>query len=166
MEGCSLFADARKSVERKEMCTWRTRHIHKYQKKKKGPVEPEKEEEEEKLERFFCHIYNFHIPVAAPVPVFVPAELPPRYTINFVPANTTDDSIYASASPVDASAVSVGSAPSTDFSIVSSANFDVNASPVVASLVNNSVTDCSVISSVNFATPPPVIASSCIEPNT
>ena len=35
VEGCSLLADARKPVERKEMCTWRTRHIHKYKKTEK-----------------------------------------------------------------------------------------------------------------------------------
>ena len=81
-----------------------------------------------------------------PVPVFVPAELPSRYAINFLAANTVSaDSVYASASPA-----------LTDFSVVSSANFVVNAPPV---------TDYSVISSVNFATPP-VISSSCIETNT
>ena len=93
MEGRRLLADARKSVEREQMCTWKTRHIHKSEKKKKGPVEPEKEEEEDKLERLFCNIYEFHNPVQNAAPVFVPAELPPRYAINFLPA--------ASASTVD-----------------------------------------------------------------
>ena len=36
VEGCSLLADARKSVEREEICTWKTRHIQKNEKKKKG----------------------------------------------------------------------------------------------------------------------------------
>ena len=62
VEGCSLLADARKPVEREEMCTWKTRHIHKNEKKKQGPVEPEEKVEDE-LERFFCHIYDFHNPV-------------------------------------------------------------------------------------------------------
>ena len=29
MEGCRLLVDARKPVEREQMCTWKTRHIHK-----------------------------------------------------------------------------------------------------------------------------------------
>ena len=35
---------------------------------------------------FFCHIYEFHNPVPNAAPVFVPADLPPRYAINFIPA--------------------------------------------------------------------------------
>ena len=34
--------------------------MHKKEKKKKGPVEPEKEEEADKLESFFCKIHDFH----------------------------------------------------------------------------------------------------------
>ena len=87
MEGCRLLAEARESVEKSEIREWRTRHSRNQliEKKEKGPVAPEKEEEEDKLERFFCHLYEFHNPVPN-TPVFVPAELPPRYTINFVPA--------------------------------------------------------------------------------
>ena len=69
------------------MLFWR--HIHKSEKeKKKGPVGPEKEEEVDKLERLFCLIYEFHNPVQNTAPVFVPAELPPRYAINFLPATS------------------------------------------------------------------------------
>ena len=43
-EECNLLADARKSVRRKEMHAWNTRHIHKIPgERKKGLVEPEKE---------------------------------------------------------------------------------------------------------------------------
>ena len=43
--------------------------MHEKENKKKGPVEPEKEEEEEdKLERFSCHLHEFHNPLPnAPV---------------------------------------------------------------------------------------------------
>ena len=83
VEGCSLLAEARRPVE-EELCTWRTRHVHKKEKKKKGPVEPEKEEEDDKLESFFCKLYEFHNPVLT-APAVVPF-LPPRYAISFVPA--------------------------------------------------------------------------------
>ena len=139
VEECSLLADARKPVEREEMCAWKTRHIHKKPaKKKKGPVEPEKEEEE-KLERFFCHIYEFHNPVSNAAPVFVPAALPPQYAISFVPAvnapSVTASSTASAASASVSAAAPVfaspfASSPSTDYSIVSSANFAV--SPVFA----------------------------------
>ena len=46
-------------------------------KKEKGPVGPAKteaEKEEDKLETFFCKIYEFHNPVPV-APVFTPAEL-------------------------------------------------------------------------------------------
>ena len=142
------------------MREWKTRHSrNQLVKKKKGPVEPEKEEEEDKLERFFCHLYEFHNPVQN-APVFVPAELPPRYAINFVPAvsvspatrsaspvihvNISFVPVPASVSvPVLAFAVSVpvpasvfvpvpaSTAPSTDYSVVSSANFVIASSPDV-----------------------------------
>ena len=136
----SLLADARGLVERKEMCTWRTRHVHKIANKKKGPVEPEKEEEEDKLERFFCHIHEFHNPVPK-APAFVPAELPPRYAINFVPA--VNASVFATpvAPPVPAINASVFASP-----VVHSVP-SVSASPVVPSI---SSTDYSIISSTNF----------------
>ena len=87
VEGCRILAEARELVERNEMREWRTRHSRNQlkDKKKKGPVEPEKEKEEDKLERFFCHLYELHNPVPN-APVFVPAELPPLYAIDFVPA--------------------------------------------------------------------------------
>ena len=102
-------------------------------KKKKGPVEPKKEEEEDKLERFFCHLYGFHNPVPN-APVFVPAELLPRYAINFVPAvsalpvspKTVVPISVATASPVPVSnyasnLVAASSDISSSYSIVSSA---------------------------------------------
>ena len=77
---------------------------------------------------------------------FVPAELPARYAIDFVPASIV--------SP-DAVAVTSVTSP-----IVSS----------TLSLIIVLSTDYSVVSSVNFVVPSPVIVSSsspstCIEPN-
>ena len=88
VEECNSLADARKPVRKEEeLGAWKTRHILKPpEKKKKGPVEPgKKEEEEDKLDTFFCHIYEFHNPTPA-APALVPAELPARYVIDFVPA--------------------------------------------------------------------------------
>ena len=59
--------------------------MHRTNKEKKGSVGPEKEVEEDKLERFFSSIYEFHNPVTS-APAFVPAALPPRYSISFIPA--------------------------------------------------------------------------------
>ena len=101
VESCSLLAEIRKSVEREEMHEWKTRHTrNQLIKKKKGPVEPEKEKEEEKdrLELFFCQLYEFHNPVQN-APVFVPAELPPRYAIDFVPATVPAVPAVISSSP-------------------------------------------------------------------
>ena len=66
------------------------------------------------------------------VPVVVLAELPPRYTINFVPA------VSVPAPPVvPVAAVATPSAVSYDYSVVSSANFVVPhvivSSPVIVS---------------------------------
>ena len=120
MERCSLLAEARRLVEREEMRTWKTRQ-------KKGPVEPEKEEEEEdKLERFFFNLHEFHNPVTN-APVFVLAELPPRYAINFIPA--IDVNVVSN--PVAASSV-----VSSDYSVVSSANFVIASSSVSAVFVS------------------------------
>ena len=150
VEECSLLADVRKPVEKEDMCTWKTRHIHKIEKKKKGPVEPKKEEEVDELERFFCHVYEFHIPVLTPA--VVPAVLPPRYAIRFVPASVS--AVPASASPtVFTSPIAVPSPVSTDYSVIPSVNFATVPSPVS--------TGYSVISSVNF-----VVSSACIEPTT
>ena len=78
MEECKLLTEARGLVGKEEMREWETRHSrHKQVKKKKGPVGPVKEEEEkeeDKLEHFFCQVYEFHNP--APVPVVVPASVP------------------------------------------------------------------------------------------
>ena len=60
------------------------------------PGEKEKEkEEEDNLETFFCKIHEFHNPVPV-TPVFVPAELPPRYAISFVPADSASVSVSVS----------------------------------------------------------------------
>ena len=121
MERCSLLADKGKMVERKELREWKTRHSRCQNKKEKGPVEPGKEED--KLESFFSHIYEFHNPVlVAPPPVFLPAELPARHVINFVPAAiphasaSTSVSVSASDVPVSAPALPA----SSDYSFASS----------------------------------------------
>ena len=122
VERCSLLTEERGRVK-KELGAWKTRYIQKQpEKKKKGPVEPEKEKEKEKdeMEDFFCQIHEFLIPTPAPA-VFVQAALPPRYAINFVPAN-----VHVSASPSPYPVVSSPNfvvPPCTDFSVVSSANF-------------------------------------------
>ena len=137
MEGCRLLAEARELVERSEMREWRTRHSRNQpkDKKEKGPVEPEKEKEEDKLERFFCHLYEFHNPVPN-TPVFVPAELPPRYAIDFVPAAPAQVAFVPAASAVPVSVPAVYTAPasgfpyasSTDYSVISSVNSAVHVS--------------------------------------
>ena len=156
MEECNLLADARKPVEGEEMCAWKTRHIHKKpEKKKKGPVEPEKENEMESLELLFCHIHKFHNPVPNAAPVFVPAALPPRYAISFIPAGHS-----ASAPP---SVSSISSSPSADFPIVSSSARSVTSDVSFARSVPSTV--YSVVSSANFDVPvldAPVITHSCI----
>ena len=165
MEGCRLLADARKPVEKGDMCTWRTRHIHKKPaKEKKGPVEPEKEEEVDELERLFCHIYEFHNPVPAPA-VFVPAELPPRYAINLVPALPV---IASPAVPVIspvvpaissvAPAISAVAASSSVYPVVSSANL------VFPTVSADSSDSFSVVSSANFFPPSMFTSTPCIDP--
>ena len=171
-EECSLLADARKPVEREEMRMWNTRHIQKIpEKKKKGPVEPEKETEKEpdRLELFFCHLYEFHNP-APNAPAFVPAELPPRYAIDFVPAasalhtpavvpsppvlvpSSSDYSVAAA--PVTASPVVPGIAVSVNLSVVSSANFVL---PISSSPSSSSSSSAPIHSSSS--------SSSCIGPS-
>ena len=80
--------------------------MHKKEKKKKGPAEPEKlEEEEDKLETFFCRLHDFHNP--APVaPACVPADLPPRFATNFVLAASLVASPVIPVGSVDQSAIS------------------------------------------------------------
>ena len=140
--------------------------------KKKGPVEPEKEEEEDRLESFFCHLHEFHNPVRN-VPSFVPAELPPRYAINFVPAIVFDSPVVP-ASPAASLIVSAvhnpvrnvpGFVPATVSAppvvpASSAASLVVPASAINASSVVSD-SDFSVISSINFV---PVSAfNSCID---
>ena len=138
VERCSLLTRARTQVGKKELLEWKSRHArNKVKKKEKGPVGPAElktEKEEDKLETFFCKVYEFHNPIPV-APAFIPAELPPRYAISFVPA----------APPVVSS--------TRDRSVISSANFVV--SPT---------TDYSVISSVNFVVPSSSTSpSTCIE---
>ena len=144
MERCELLAEDRRKVKREDMGEWESRHIQKPEekKKKKGPVEPEKEKDKEvdELESFFGHIYEFHFPTPVHA-AFVPAELPPRYAIAFVPALSTappvlpvstvlpvpvspvtTSSVHSAISAISVSAISASNAGS-DFSVVSSANF-------------------------------------------
>ena len=123
VERCGILAEARELVERSEMREWRARHSRNQPKEKerKRPVEPEKEKEEDKLERFFCHLYEFHNPVPN-APAFVPAELPPRYAIEFVPAAPAVFPI-GSAPSTDVPVFPTGPTPSTDYSVISSVNF-------------------------------------------
>ena len=69
----------------------------------------EKEEEEsDKLETFFCHLYEFHNP-ASTASAFVPAELLARYAIDFVPASVVScDAVTVSP---DVSDIPVSSPP-------------------------------------------------------
>ena len=156
MERCSLLTRARSQVGKKELMGWKSRHArNKIEKNEKGPVGPaesETEKEEDKLETFFCRVHEFHNPVPV-APVFIPAELPPRYAINFVPAAPSVIPFPLSANFV----VSPSHVSSTDYSVISSANFVV--SPHVPS------SDCSVISSANFVVSDPISSpsSTCIE---
>ena len=140
------------------MHEWRTRHSRSQlpNKKEKGPVGPRKEEEEDKLESFFGHMYEFHNPVQV-APAFVPAELPARYAIAFVPASVSAPVAVSTSATVPASSPA---SPSTDYSIVSSANFDV---PPPSASVSTTATVYSVVSSANFAVPLST-PTSCIAP--
>ena len=134
VERCSMLTRARSQVESKELLEWKSRHArNKIEKKEKGPVEPGKKEEEDKLETFFCQLYEFHNPpVPVPVaPVFVPADLPPRYAISFVPAAPVISPVEI---PVPAFVVS-SHVSSTDYSVISSVNFVVSdpTHPVISS---------------------------------
>ena len=137
VEGCRLLTEARELAGREEMREWRSRHSHnQLRKKKKGPVAHEKEkEEEDNLERFFCHLYEFQNPVPK-APVFVPAELPPRYTISFVPAVSAlpVTIVHPVSVPLVSCVMSAVAVSSTDYSVVSSANFVPIASTTPASV--------------------------------
>ena len=140
---CSLLTRARSQVERKELLEWKSRHArNKMEKKEKGPVEPGKEEEEDKLETFFCQLYEFHNPPVS-VPDFIPAELPPRYAINFVPASHA----------AERSAVSPASVVSNNVSATP---------PVAPNNVSDDAADFSVVSSVNFIPASFFTSSPCI----
>ena len=130
----------------------KTRHVRKTERKKKGPVGPgEKEEEEsDKLENFFYHVYEFHNPVSPSAPDFVPAELPARYAINFVPVSAFSV-VSASTVPSDPSFVSVSAVPDPSPICV---NRSVTSNPVA--FTSSPATDYSVVFSVNFT---------CIQPN-
>ena len=110
---CRLLADKRKTVEREELREWRTRHSRNKNenKKEKGPVEPGKEEED-KLESFFCHLYEFHNPV-------VPNVLPD--VISDVSLNVSTSAYVVSAPALSVSSVPVSAAQcvSSDFSLTS-----------------------------------------------
>ena len=128
VEGCRLLGEARGLVEREESREWGTRHTRD-KKKKKGDVGKAKEKEKEEGERlanFFYAIHDFLVPIAVPN-AFVPAELPARCAIDFVPASVvcSDTSVI---SPVNAS--------STEYSVVSSVNFVVP-SPVIVSSISS-----------------------------
>ena len=162
VERCSLLARERSQVERKELSEWKSRHTrNKIEKKEKGPVgsaKTETEKEEDKLETFFCKIHEFHNP--APVaPVFIPAELPPRYAISFLPAAPVVPVSSIPASSVAPVFVLADSPP------VPAVSATVSASPVVPVNASPASTVYSVISSVNFVISGSITTSpsTCIE---
>ena len=111
----STRVDVRRLVEREELCTWRTRHVYKKEKKQKGPVEPKKEEEEDKLETFFCRLHDFHKP--APVaPAFVLANRPLRVDYYII------SSVNFIVPPVFPVPIGLVAVPSTDHSAISYVN--------------------------------------------
>ena len=148
VERCRLLAEKRKPMEKGELREWWTRHSRSQlpREKEKGPVEPGKEEarEEDKLESFFGHLYEFHISDTPISSSHIPAELPDRYAIAFVPASTSVP-ILVSASTSVSVPVSVTAASDA---------------PVIPSVIPSPSTDYSVISSVNFAFP--TSSPSCI----
>ena len=119
------------------------------------------EEEEDLLGAFFYRVYEFLYTHTNPPPVIHRPHLPERYAIRFVPATGVPTSssvipVKVHVSPVVP--VSPVSPTLTDFSIVSSANFVVNARSLT-------VSDYTVISSVNISTPPHAVVPPCIESN-
>ena len=109
-------------------------------------VNKKKEEEEEGdlLGAFFFRIYEFLFTLSNPPPVIYRPQVPERYTIKFVPAAIPSQSVIpvsrsvspvisSSVNPVISSAIAFVSfvsvisasdfAPSSDYSVVSSANF-------------------------------------------
>ena len=152
------------------------------EKKEKGPVEPEKEKEKEELEVFFCHLFEFHNPVAV---ASVPVEPPTRHTVNFVPAASVSDFASDESSSGFVSDESVSDLPAFHNPAVSAVfppipvapafipaelppryaiSFVPAAPPVVSSPVVSPTADCSGISYVNFVVPPSSTSpSTCIE---
>ena len=92
MEECRLLAEARGTVEKKEMREWGTRHARDRKKKKEdlGKEKVREKEEGEKLASFFGAIYEFFnpipVPIPAPIPVPVIPVVPVGHFISFVPA--------------------------------------------------------------------------------
>ena len=129
VEECSLLMEARGLVEKEEMRDWGTRQGSRDKKRKKGDVGTEKEKEKEEGERltiFFNTIYEFFVPTNNVIKTFVPAELPARYAIDFVPAaivSVSDSAPAASASVSVPNAAPVSVVGTDVFSVVSSANF-------------------------------------------
>ena len=112
------------------------------------------------LGAFFYRIYEFLFTLDNPPPVIHKPQLPERYTIRFVPATGAAAHQFLNAGTVPT--VSVNSSPG--FSIVSSANFVVNALPGSSGV--NAFSHFSAISHVSFPTTTPAFSPSCIEPNT
>ena len=194
MEECNLLTEARGLVEKEEMREWGTRHSHD-KKKKKGDVGTEKKKEGEEGERianFFSAIYEFFVPTTNATNAFVPAELPARYAIDFVPAvSAATDFVPAvsAASPVPDLLVSdlfhnptapasvpvfdpadlppryaINFVPAVNIS-ASVSDFVPAASPVSDSPVPASASspDYSIVSSANFVIPPVNSLPTCIE---
>ena len=115
----------------------------------------------------FNHLYEFHN-LASTAPAFVPAELPARYTINFIPTSVMipRDAVTA-ATDVPDIPVSVSDIPvftpaasyvsSTDYSVISSVNFVVD-NPVTTPVASV----YSVIPSGNFVSSS-TTSTTCIE---
>ena len=161
MERCESLEEKRKLVERDEMREWKTRHSRNQleKKKKEGPVGPEKEEEEDKMESFFYHVYEFHNPVPN-APAFVPAEVPPRYAIDFVPAVSAVTPMPVVV-PAVSNVPSVVSAVTTFVPAEFPARYAIkfvpaivpDVPPVSPVIVSSSSSSYSVVSSANFVIP-------------
>ena len=103
----------------------------------------------ERLANFFSAIYEFFVPTSNATNAFVPAELPARYAIEFVPA--------ASDLPATDFEPAV-SAPVPDLTVT-----DLPVTSVPVSVSGSS--DYSVVSSANFVIPSVNVPLTCIESN-
>ena len=162
-------------VDTNEMREWRTRHSRNQlpNKKGKGPLEPENMEEEDKLESFFYHLYEFRNPVTI-APAIVPAVLPARYVIDFVPASVAQpdpnpvisNSAFTAPAPVVVSSPIVTSAPTTS-PVLSPVfvpaelppRYATNFVPAASSVVD----DFSIVSSTNFIPASMFTSTPCID---